>query len=229
MFTEPVDPERDGAPGYFDIVKRPMDLTTVRQRLQNNEYLTVFDWKEDVLLTFSNAMRYNRKGSPIFRMAAELQNLFRDLIQPVVDDDSTTWRNELSQFHKDLLEHVKTQTEGMNGYNALSQKQFSNAAESVGKVRKFAVNSMTIRELEKLAENLELLNKKEQKERIVRILQKGNPEIGFRKGGIIDLNLLTPQTLSELKEFVTQELEENSQICQFTIGKIFRDSNNRNE
>jgi len=30
VFREPVDPERDMAPGYLTIIKKPMDLGTVK-------------------------------------------------------------------------------------------------------------------------------------------------------------------------------------------------------
>jgi hypothetical protein len=204
MFIDPVDPERDEAPGYFDIVKRPMDLTTVRQRLQNDEYSTFQDWKEDVLLIFANATAYNGKGSPISEMAVELQSLFRDLIKTVVDDDSATWFNELQKLRKDLCEHVKTKSVRMIEHDVTVPKQSVNTA---AEVRRFLVNSMTKRELDKLARNLGMLKKEEQMERIIQIIQKGNPEVSFVEGGIIDLNLLGTQTLRELKEFANRELE----------------------
>ena len=33
FFLEPVDEEAHGAPGYYQIVKNPMDFTTIRARL----------------------------------------------------------------------------------------------------------------------------------------------------------------------------------------------------
>jgi hypothetical protein len=39
------------------------------------------------------------------------------------------------------------------------------------------------------------------------IIQKGNPEALHGEGGAIDLNLLAPQTLRDLKEFAIAERE----------------------
>ena len=51
-FREKVDPERDGAPDYLEIVKNPMDLTTVRKKLVAGEYKSISEWSDDVNLIF---------------------------------------------------------------------------------------------------------------------------------------------------------------------------------
>ena len=43
-------------------VKRPMDLGTVRQRLESNEYVEPRDLAAHVRLVFNNAMMYNAPG-----------------------------------------------------------------------------------------------------------------------------------------------------------------------
>ncbi len=37
-FQEPVDPKRDNAPDYNQIIAEPMDLSTVKQRLNTHYY-----------------------------------------------------------------------------------------------------------------------------------------------------------------------------------------------
>ena len=41
IFHEPVDAMKLGIPDYFDIVKQPMDLGTVKAKLQNNVYTKI--------------------------------------------------------------------------------------------------------------------------------------------------------------------------------------------
>jgi len=48
IFHDPVDPEKLNIPDYYEIVKRPMDLGTVRVRLQNNLYTTISEFVQDV-------------------------------------------------------------------------------------------------------------------------------------------------------------------------------------
>lgn len=38
LFNQPVDPEALGLTDYFDIVKHPMDLGTILQRLNDDDY-----------------------------------------------------------------------------------------------------------------------------------------------------------------------------------------------
>ncbi len=37
-FLDPVDPTTSGAIDYFDIIKEPMDISTVESKLKKNEY-----------------------------------------------------------------------------------------------------------------------------------------------------------------------------------------------
>lgn len=59
MFYEPVDPEALGIPDYFDKIKQPMDLSTVRKKFDKKEYQTPSQFAEDVRRMFTNCYRYN--------------------------------------------------------------------------------------------------------------------------------------------------------------------------
>ena len=41
-FQKPVDPVNLGLPDYFDVVKRPMDLSTIKKKIDRNEYSGYF-------------------------------------------------------------------------------------------------------------------------------------------------------------------------------------------
>eukprot|EP00178_Gracilaria_changii_P004623 TRINITY_DN174_c0_g1_i1.p1 TRINITY_DN174_c0_g1~~TRINITY_DN174_c0_g1_i1.p1 ORF type:complete len:646 (+),score=95.96 TRINITY_DN174_c0_g1_i1:531-2468(+) len=75
-------------PRYFDIVKHPMDLRTVKRKLSTTEYIEPvkdgilpyrFDveaFAHDVRLIFRNAMVYNRVGDMLYNCASRLQDDF---------------------------------------------------------------------------------------------------------------------------------------------------------
>lgn len=48
FFHEPVDPEALGIPTYFDIVKRPMDFSTVKRKISYNIYKSCNEYIEDM-------------------------------------------------------------------------------------------------------------------------------------------------------------------------------------
>lgn len=76
VFNQPVDPVKLDIPDYFSIISKPMDLGTVKTRLDRNLYSISEEFVADVRLTFSNAMLYNPPENNVHKMAQELNNLF---------------------------------------------------------------------------------------------------------------------------------------------------------
>jgi hypothetical protein len=44
---------------YYDIVKKPMDLSIVKNKLADSEYNTLQEFSDDVNLVFNNCLLYN--------------------------------------------------------------------------------------------------------------------------------------------------------------------------
>jgi E1A/CREB-binding protein len=76
VFSVPVDPVKLKIPDYFDIVKNPMDLGTVRKSLEAGKYRHPDNFARAVLLTFENAILYNPEGSEVNTMARNLAQTF---------------------------------------------------------------------------------------------------------------------------------------------------------
>ncbi|XP_057950029.1 transcription factor GTE10-like isoform X2 [Malania oleifera] len=76
VFNQPVDPEALNIPDYFSIISNPMDLGTIKSKLDNNLYFSNEEFVADVRLTFSNAMQYNPASNSVHMMAKELNNIF---------------------------------------------------------------------------------------------------------------------------------------------------------
>lgn len=77
MFYEPVDPVKFNIPDYFDIIKKPMDLGTIKQNLTNNNYTSFKDFIDDINLMFDNCILYNGEVSPVTVMCKNLREEFR--------------------------------------------------------------------------------------------------------------------------------------------------------
>ncbi|KAL6658319.1 hypothetical protein ACP70R_003905 [Stipagrostis hirtigluma subsp. patula] len=76
LFRVPVDPVQYGIPDYFDVIRNPMDLGTVKKKLTNKQYVSPDEFAADVRLTFSNAMTYNPPGNVVHNIAKELNGIF---------------------------------------------------------------------------------------------------------------------------------------------------------
>ena len=77
IFNEPVDPVELKLDSYFEIIETPMDLGTVKKKLENDEYHAIDDFQSDTKLTFDNAMEYNEEDSEVYDMANELNTKFK--------------------------------------------------------------------------------------------------------------------------------------------------------
>ncbi|KAK9156977.1 hypothetical protein Scep_003551 [Stephania cephalantha] len=71
LFNQPVKPVALQIPNYFDIISEPMDLGTVKKKLENGLYSSARDFAADVRLTFSNAMKYNPSTNWVHELAAK--------------------------------------------------------------------------------------------------------------------------------------------------------------
>ncbi|XP_044018388.1 CREB-binding protein-like [Aphidius gifuensis] len=87
-FRQPVDPQALGIPNYFNIVKKPMDLSTIKRKLDAGEYRTPLEYCHDVWLMFDNAWLYNKKTSRVYKDCTTLSEVFAKSIQPVVESHS---------------------------------------------------------------------------------------------------------------------------------------------
>ncbi|KAI8554711.1 hypothetical protein RHMOL_Rhmol05G0119500 [Rhododendron molle] len=83
IFKDPVDAVALGLHDYHEIVKKPMDLGTVRSNCAKNVYSSPEEFAADVRLTFENAMLYNPKGDEVHKMAEELIDRFDVLYRPI--------------------------------------------------------------------------------------------------------------------------------------------------
>ena len=64
-FREPVEWKALGLLDYLDIVKHPMDLGTIKGRIEASKYDTIEDIAFDIRLVWRNCMLYNRDGSEV--------------------------------------------------------------------------------------------------------------------------------------------------------------------
>ncbi|XP_040614013.1 bromodomain-containing protein 8 isoform X3 [Mesocricetus auratus] len=93
-FLKPVSEKQ--APGYKDVVKRPMDLTTLKRNVSKGRIHTMAEFQRDLMLMFQNAVMYNDSDHHIYHMAVEMQREVLEQIQVL-----STWldkRKDLSSL-----------------------------------------------------------------------------------------------------------------------------------
>ncbi|KAI6785317.1 TFIID associated protein [Emericellopsis cladophorae] len=77
-FKEPVMPAEDGVPDYFDKVKRPMDLTTIKIKMDRREYANEEEFVTDMRQIFENCFAYWKRDTPMYQAGEKLQKTFEE-------------------------------------------------------------------------------------------------------------------------------------------------------
>ncbi|CAL8079003.1 unnamed protein product [Orchesella dallaii] len=118
-FNHPVNPKT--VPNYHNIVKNPMDLQTMREKIRNKKYHLRSDFLNDMQLIRDNSSLYNGENSTftnyaeslfdkckerVDEQADELDRLER-MINPLLDDD----QNGLNFLLESCIEKLKSMPE----------------------------------------------------------------------------------------------------------------------
>ncbi|XP_016311258.1 bromodomain-containing protein 3-like isoform X7 [Sinocyclocheilus anshuiensis] len=75
-FYKPVDAEALELHDYHEIIKQPMDLSTVKKKMDSREYQDAQSFAADIRLMFSNCYKYNPPDHEVVAMARKLQDVF---------------------------------------------------------------------------------------------------------------------------------------------------------
>merc|ERR1712083_601124 len=78
MLSEPFYqlPSRKELPDYYEIIKRPVDIAKIEQRIDNDKYEDLDAIEKDFMLLCKNTQQYNEDGSLIYEDSIVLQSVF---------------------------------------------------------------------------------------------------------------------------------------------------------
>ncbi|XP_058248969.1 bromodomain adjacent to zinc finger domain protein 2B isoform X3 [Hemibagrus wyckioides] len=74
-FMTPVNPK--SVPGYRKVIKKPMDFSTIQEKLSNSQYLNLETFIIDVNLVFENCEKFNEDDSDIGRAGHSMRRFFQ--------------------------------------------------------------------------------------------------------------------------------------------------------
>lgn len=221
VFNQPVDTEGLGLHDYFDIIKNPMDLGTVKSRLETNLYKSPKEFAEDVRLTFQNAMTYNPKGQDVYMMAEQLSKIFEEKWPSIEADymrelrlsmDSEVMQTPTSKKPPPLRPSGmrKTLDRSESTTRPVGSKTKSVTVSQSGRIpapkkpkaKDPNKREMTYDEKQKLSTSLQNLPS-EKLENVVQIIKKRNSSLCQQDDEIeVDIDSVDTETLWELDRFV---------------------------
>ncbi|KAL7571256.1 hypothetical protein ACA910_008911 [Epithemia clementina (nom. ined.)] len=89
-FREPVDWKSLGLYDYPKIITEPMDLGTVKKKLQKKEYKTLHQVGLDVRKIWANCQDYNQEGSDFHKLAGSLRKKWDDKFTKLLAESRPT-------------------------------------------------------------------------------------------------------------------------------------------
>ncbi|KAF9480452.1 Bromodomain-containing protein [Pholiota conissans] len=136
-FYEPVDWQKLEIPSYPKIIKKPMDLATMRKKLDGGEYETAHNFYDDFKLMIRNCFTFNPSGTPVNVAGQELQRLFDDkwkalpplqVQEPSEDEeeeeeDSDEERRRTIAMMESQIETMKNNIESLKGSKLAKEKK----------------------------------------------------------------------------------------------------------
>ncbi|KAJ8974910.1 hypothetical protein NQ317_009839 [Molorchus minor] len=90
-------PPRKDYPDYYEIIKKPIDINKILNRIEDGKYTDFVDLERDFMLLCQNAQIYNEEASLIHEDSIVLQSVFSNAKQ----------RIELDGGESDVGEDVK--------------------------------------------------------------------------------------------------------------------------
>lgn len=89
-FHQPVNTIKLKIPDYHRIIKHPMDLGTIKKRLENFYYYSAQECIQDFKTMFTNCYVYNKQGEDVVLMAQTLEKLFLNKLSDMPKEEIET-------------------------------------------------------------------------------------------------------------------------------------------
>ncbi|XP_043804423.1 protein split ends-like isoform X1 [Apis laboriosa] len=87
-FIDPVDEEY--APRYYSVVRKPMDLSTMEEKLENSLYKSLSEFKRDFRLIVDNCRQYNGSDNEYTEMAFNLKEAFDKAVNRYLESETSS-------------------------------------------------------------------------------------------------------------------------------------------
>ncbi|KAM9109112.1 bromodomain testis-specific protein [Megaptera novaeangliae] len=128
-FQQPVDAVKLKLPDYYTIIKNPMDLNTIKNRLEHKYYVKASECIEDFNTMFSNCYLYNKPGDDIVLMAQALEKLFKQKLSQMPQEEQVVGGKE--RIKKDTQQNVAISVKEKQSLKALEKILKQQAIPSV--------------------------------------------------------------------------------------------------
>lgn len=200
IFGQKIVPGNDFPPEYFEIIKNPMDLNTIKTKIENQQYNSPKECLDDFELVWNNAEKYYGKKSPVFSLANEVHKLFKKIYRPI-------YIRSVHGFCEEAYRY-RTKIENLI-FNSPFQGN-SPDAQILSANKKSLIKQLSPEEeMQNLITACEMLTDKEDHKKLKEIITEHQPELILPgRKPIILTTQLYPNTFKAVKSFLKEALKK---------------------
>lgn len=196
LFLRPVDPEKDKASEYFQIIKTPQDLSSIMKKLRDKQYPNIETFERDLVLIWYNAEKYNGRGSLPYILASSLEKYYQKLKKQHFIFNYRTWEQRAKNLTQklDYLLYIAP---------SIAKPHFP-----VANPKKI---QLLFREIDylPLSKALQKLKGPQDTHAFVSIFRKMEKQVPIYEDPlIVDLRQLSQDTLVELRNYAKQRMKD---------------------
>ena len=196
-FLEPVRPE--DAPEYRTVVKKPIDLGTIKKKLMDDEYPSVAAWGREMGLIWANAEKFNGRESFLNIAALEMKRHFEKEYRKLKTLNLQKWAQTVSELKDELDELLDSPPDPVTKFATISEKPDPNQ-----------LKPFTDKEMDDFMRSSMLLSSKQDAKKMLHIIRVHDPTFrGPDEAMQIDVGQLTVGALHALRDYVNQRLADS--------------------
>nr|GMD80317.1 transcription factor GTE1-like [Ipomoea batatas] len=212
-FMQPVDVEGLGLHDYFQVIEKPMDFSTIKNKMEAKDgtgYKHVREICADVRLIFKNAMKYNKERDDVHVMAKTLLGKFEEkwlLLLPKVDEEEEKRKKEEEEAFSDMKLAQEAAHAKMAKDLSMELDEIDMHLEELRDAVLQNCRKITVDEKKKLGDALTKLSSEDLNKALL-IVAQNDPNFSIADEEVeLDISTQPDSTLWKLKFFVQDVFE----------------------
>lgn len=122
-FKRPVDPIKDGVEDYFEVIKNPIDLGTIKSKLNNGGYDKFEDFVGDIKRIYLNCKEYNGTDNIFTDICADMISWFNNQVKRKCKSEEEEWKRDLDEITQKITAHLKLKVTDRLPTNVLKSRR----------------------------------------------------------------------------------------------------------
>ncbi|EAX93039.1 Bromodomain containing protein [Trichomonas vaginalis G3] len=171
---------------YDSKISNPISLDIIEKKVENDEYSSLFDFRDDINLMFANVQKYFPEDSIVYKISDYFHNIIKKYFLPF---DKSNWIAEVSQKRNKIQ-------------NLLFKPVNSSSQQSGIDLTKCIIEQVVSEEVyARMKKNNNLLSSPEHQKILIGLINHYQPDIvGTSTTLNLDLTKLKPPTLQALDQ-----------------------------